>query len=73
MAKQDIEVPEHLPFLQAICWQTDDVHHFTPDEMLCRYERGWDYRGVLGDLGQQEREFLKKLAMKYKSWLWLDI
>jgi hypothetical protein len=32
------EVPEELPFLKAICWQTADIKHFSLEEMLRRYE-----------------------------------
>lgn len=30
-------VPQKLPFLEAICWQTKNVKLFTPEEMLSRY------------------------------------
>lgn len=46
-ATPTIDVPvvlEELPFLESICWQTADIYHFTPEEMLSRYERGWEYR-----------------------------
>lgn len=68
-----IKIPKHLPFLQAICWQTDDVLHFTPDEMLNRYERGWDNRGVLANLENEELAFVRALANTRGSWLTLDL
>ena len=67
--KQTIRPPENLPFLEAICWQTDNVHHFTADEMLDRYERGWIYNGVLAELCGDELEFVQRLAKAKGSWL----
>jgi hypothetical protein len=32
--------PAKLPFLESICWQTDNVYRFTSEQMLSRYERG---------------------------------
>jgi len=64
-----LKVPQKLPFLEAVCWQTKDVKHFTPAEMLCRYERGWEYRGVLGEPNAEELCFVKELAQRYGSWL----
>lgn len=66
------KIPEKLPFLKAICWQTDNVKHFTPEEMLARYERGWHYLGVLGQPTKLELLFIKKLAKVYGSWLISD-
>jgi hypothetical protein len=63
------QTPTELPFLAAICWQTDDVLHFTEDEMLNRYERGWNYRGVLEDLQGEELQFVRYLAQSKGSWL----
>ncbi len=65
--------PKNLPFLIAICWQTADVHHFTPEEMLSRYERGWRYRNVFNNLEGEELYFLKELAKHHKSWLLSDL
>lgn len=61
--------PKKLPFLESICWQTDDVYRFTPEEMLSRYERGWRYRDMFNNLEGEELYFLKELARYYKSWL----
>lgn len=61
--------PEQLPFLQAICWDMADISHLTSDEMLDRYERGWAYRGVLGDIDGHEKRFLQTLAESRGSWL----
>jgi hypothetical protein len=66
-------VPEKLPFLESICWQTDNIHHFTPEQMLSRYERGWIYRSVFGNLEGEELKFLQELAKNYQSWLQTDL
>ena len=66
-------MPDNLPFLKAICWQTDDVRSFSEDEMLDRYERGLHYRGVLADLEGEELDFLHRLAHAKGSWLSNDV
>ncbi len=66
-------IPEELPFLEAICWQTKDVYRFQPEEMLRRYERGWRYHSLFKNLEGQELDFLKQLAKKYDSWLQADL
>lgn len=62
-------VPKRLPFLESICWQTADVYRFTPEQMLSRYERGWEYRQLFSNLEGEELIFLKELAKRYNSWL----
>lgn len=69
----DEKIPENLPFLEAICWDLANVHKLTPDEMLCRYERGWDYRGALADLDGKEKAFLAALARAKGSWLQVHV
>lgn len=69
----DFTAPKDLPFLDAICWDLDDVHKLTLDEMLCRYERGWDYRGALADLDGEEKAFLAALAKAKGSWLQVNV
>lgn len=69
LVKEGITIPQKLPFLEAISWQNSDVQHLTPAEMLCRYERGWEYRGILGNLSEEELRFVKTLANYYNSWL----
>jgi hypothetical protein len=66
-------VPEELPFLESICWQRADVYQFTPEEMLSRYERGWEYRQLFSNLEIEELGFLKELAKRYHSWLLADL
>jgi hypothetical protein len=70
---ENIQVPEKLPFLESICWQTSDVRHFTLEEMLSRYERGWTYLNLFGNLDGEERSFLRRLAQSYHSWLQADL
>ena len=64
-----ITIPNKLPFLEAICWELNDVYSLTPDEMLNRYERGWENRGVLADLHGDEKIFLTQLVKEKGSWL----
>lgn len=66
---REISPPHHLPFLEALCWQTENVKHLTPQEMLDRYERGWLYKGVLAELEGEELTFLRKLAKAEGSWI----
>lgn len=72
-ANADTIIPESLPFLEAICWDLGNVHDLTLDEMLCRYERGWEYRGALADLDGQEKTFLAELARAKGSWLQVHV
>lgn len=66
-------VPQQLPFLEAICWQTTDVKHFTPEQMLLWYERGWHYKDVLGEPSPEELAFIEQLVQRYGSLLPLDV
>ncbi len=63
------QIPDYLPFLEAICWQMNNVRDLSPFEMLRCYERGWRYRGVLADLEGEERAFARRLAGEYGSWI----
>ena len=71
-APNQLVIPEQLPFLESICWQTRNVYRFTPQEMLNRYERGWSYRDLFNNLTEEERDFIKEIARRYKSWLQLE-
>lgn len=68
-----VSVPEKLPFLESICWQIEDVYRYTPEQMLSRYERGWEYRQLFSNLEGEELNFLKELARRYQSWLQADL
>jgi hypothetical protein len=66
-------IPEILPFLEAVCWQTENVYRFDRQEMLSRYERGWRYRSIFNNLEGKELDFVKQLATEYDSWLQTDL
>lgn len=66
-------MPKALPFLEAICWQTDDVYRFDNEQMLSRYERGWRYRSMYNNLEDRELDFVTELAKRYDSWLQSDL
>ncbi len=70
---KNIKIPKNMPFLQSVCWQTQDIKHFTLSEMLNRYERGWKYRGVLADLEGEELDFVRNLVKKTDSWIVCDV
>ena len=70
---KDIQIPEQLPFLAAICWDLADINHLSLDEMLNRYERGWIYKGTLADLEGDEKKFLRTLAKAKGSWLQINV
>jgi len=72
-APEKISIPRKLPFLEAICWQTRDVYQFTPEQMLSRYERGWEYWKLFGFPKGEELNFLKQLAYYYQSWLQVEL
>ena len=67
------DVPNKLPFLEAICWDLGDVNVLALDEILSRYERSWDNRGILADLDGAEKGFVAQLAKEKGSWLQLDV
>lgn len=73
LQQANFNIPKHLPFLEAVCWDLGDVHDLTPDEMLNRYERSWDYRGTLADLEGREKAFVRRLAAAKGSWLQVDV
>lgn len=68
-----IQIPGRLPFLEAIGWSMKDLRLLSPGEMLCCYERGWRYRGVLANLEGKELDFVRELADKIGSWVSGDV
>ncbi len=68
-AEHTFHKPEQVPFLKAICWDLRDVSLLSQDEILSRYERGWDYKGVLADIPYQELQYIACLARAKGSWL----
>ena len=71
--REVITAPEKLPFLESICWQTDNVYRFTPKQMLNRYELGYSYHDLFNNLEGEELKFLRKLAKRYNSWLQVNL
>lgn len=69
----NIVVPNKLPFLEAVCWDLGDIYALNLDEMLSRYERGWDNKGVLADLDGDEKNFVAELAKAKGSWIQVDV
>ena len=67
--EQTIQKPKELPFLKAICWDLRDVNLLSQDEILNRYERGWEYKGILADIPYQELQYIADLARTKGSWL----
>jgi Nucleotidyl transferase AbiEii toxin, Type IV TA system len=63
------KIPAQLPFLQAICWEVANVQHLSFPEMLCRYESGWHYWGILGEPNSEELIFIQQISQHYQSWL----
>lgn len=63
------KIPAELPFLEAICWQIANVKKLSFKEMLCRYESGWHYWGVLGKPNSEELIFIQQISQHYQSWL----
>ncbi|MEG3847599.1 nucleotidyl transferase AbiEii/AbiGii toxin family protein [Microcoleus sp. herbarium19] len=63
------KIPAKMPFLQAICWQIANIKNLTFPEMLCRYESGWHYWGVLGEPNSEELAFIQQISQHYQSWL----
>jgi hypothetical protein len=68
-SQNELLIPKKLPFLEGLCWQTKNIYDFTIEEMLSCYERGWKYRSLFNNLEPEELEFIKTIALKYKSWL----
>jgi hypothetical protein len=65
----EVTIPSSLPFLEAICWQTQDVQQLSLPQMLSCYERGWHYRSILSQLQPEELQFIQQLCSRYGSWL----
>ena len=61
MKQHPVKHKNHLPFLEAVCWDLHDVYALTPAQMLTRYEKGLEYEGILVELKQGERAFIETL------------
>ena len=64
-----IPQPQELPFLKAVCWDLVDISVLNDDEKLDRYERFWNYKGVLEDIDKEELLYINWLAKTKGSWL----
>jgi hypothetical protein len=66
---------DRLPFLKSLCWQGDQpsIAHLTNAEILSIYERNWQYRGALAEVSEVERQWIRRLAAEYHSWLVNDV
>lgn len=60
-------MPAQLPFLEALSWFDVRYRELPPREMLQRYESGWRNRGVLAELGDEERAFVRALVREFGS------
>ncbi len=67
--KEEITVPEPLPFLESISWFDRNYRDLSPLDMLKRYEAGWRYKGVLADPSPQEWTFIRELVQRFGSYL----
>lgn len=61
--------PTSLPFLEAISWFDAEPYALTPFEMLRRYESGMQHHGVLATMGEQERVYVRALALHFGSFV----
>jgi len=66
-AKSSIELPDHLPFLEALSWFDADWRSLGPLDMLRRYEAGWRQRGVLADPTPAELDLIRELVRRFGS------
>jgi hypothetical protein len=62
---------DRLPFLKSLCWQGElpSIAHLTDAEILSLYERNWQHCGVLAEVSEVERRWIRSLAAEYHSWL----
>lgn len=65
----DIEVPARLPLLEGLSWFDRNPRSLSPLDMLKRYEGGFKDWGVIADPSAEERQFIRRLAARYGSFL----
>ncbi len=63
------QLPDQLPFLEALSWFDQQPRKLTRRQMLERYESGWRHLGVIGTPSPEERVFLQALIDEYGSFL----
>ncbi|AOY90302.1 hypothetical protein BKP64_14815 [Marinobacter salinus] len=62
--------PEKLPLLDAICKKLNQRVNLDDEQrVLGLYERGWIFKGVLGNLDSGEARYVRALANRYNSWI----
>lgn len=62
--------PSSLPLLEAICKRLNQrVNREDEQRVLALYERGWIFKGVLGNLEGEEARYVRALANRYESWI----
>lgn len=67
---QPLRQPGSLPFLAKICQKLNQRVNLEDEQRLLGvYERGWIFKGVLGNLEGDEAKYVKALATKYNSWI----
>ena len=65
-----IKRPEKLPLLDAICKKLNQRVNLDDEQrVLGLYERGWIFKGVLGNLDGAEARYVRALATRYNSWI----
>ncbi|MDF0751374.1 hypothetical protein NLU14_14200 [Marinobacter sp. 71-i] len=65
-----IRRPEKLPLLDAICKKLNQRVNLDDEQrVLGLYERGWIFKGVLGNLNDAEARYVRALATRYNSWI----
>lgn len=62
--------PSKLPLLDAICKKLNQRVNLDDEQrVLGVYERGWIFKGVLGNLDGAEARYVRALATRYDSWI----
>lgn len=62
--------PAKLPLLDAICKKLNQRVNLDDEQrVLGVYERGWIFKGVLGNLDGAEARYVRALATRYNSWI----
>jgi hypothetical protein len=65
-----IRRPDKLPLLDAICKKLNQRVNLEDEQrVLGVYERGWIFKGVLGNLSDAEARYVRALATRYNSWI----
>ena len=65
-----IKRPEKLPLLDAICKKLNQRVNLDDEQrVLGVYERGWIFKGVLGNMNDAEARYVRALATRYNSWI----